>query len=267
MKSAENAMEDAQSSGRTLKRRLLEGDRLAGVFVKTPSHQSIEILATSGLDFIVLDAEHAPFDRADLDRCIMTARLSRLPVIVRVPSCTPEWTLSVLDMGADGLMAPHIASGEAARKLVAASKYEGSRGFSASHRAAGYGRSDFAAYRREADSDTILICQIEDPEALGKLDSILSLTGVDCAFIGRADLMAALGAENLKDARVERAVQEIIDAAKKHGRPVGVFVSSADEIGSYASAGASFFVVGSDQSLLKNSAKALANKAKGQSPI
>jgi 2-keto-3-deoxy-L-rhamnonate aldolase RhmA len=34
----------------------------------------VEVLAGSGLDFIVLDAEHAPFDRNQLDVCLMAAR-------------------------------------------------------------------------------------------------------------------------------------------------------------------------------------------------
>ena len=48
--------------------------RLTGTFFKTASYQSVEVLAGSGLDFIVLDAEHAPFDRNQLDVCLMAAR-------------------------------------------------------------------------------------------------------------------------------------------------------------------------------------------------
>jgi hypothetical protein len=48
--------------------------RLTGTFFKTASYQAVEVLAGSGLDFIVLDAEHAPFDRNQLDVCLMAAR-------------------------------------------------------------------------------------------------------------------------------------------------------------------------------------------------
>ena len=52
---------------RTFKSRMLAQDPLAGTFLKTPHYVLVEVLASSGLDFLCLDAEHAPFDRASLD--------------------------------------------------------------------------------------------------------------------------------------------------------------------------------------------------------
>ncbi|NBC94954.1 MAG: aldolase, partial [Deinococcus-Thermus bacterium] len=53
----------------TLRARMRAGETLAGTFLKTPAHELIEVLAGSGLDFVCLDAEHAPFDRARTDAC------------------------------------------------------------------------------------------------------------------------------------------------------------------------------------------------------
>ncbi|GAM62903.1 4-hydroxy-2-oxovalerate aldolase [Vibrio ishigakensis] len=68
----------------------LQSQKQLGTFVKTPHPHVIEVLALSNLDFIILDAEHSPYDRASLDLCIMTARLSGLPSLVRVPDAQPS---------------------------------------------------------------------------------------------------------------------------------------------------------------------------------
>lgn len=255
-------MEKTRSERQSLKQRLRAGERLSGVFVKTAHHQIVEVLARTGLDFIVLDAEHAPFDRADLDRCLMASHLGGLPALVRIPSTHAEWILSVLDMGATGIMAPHISSAEAARNLVAAAKYEGARGFSTSHRAGGYGRADFAAYQEAADRETVVIAQIEDREAIDDIDSIMAVDGVDCAFIGRADLMTSYGVDSLDDRKVAEAVSLICQSANQHDRRIGLFLGSPEMVDTFSEAGANLFVVGSDQSLLKGAAKALTGKMK-----
>ena len=103
-----------------LKQRLAAGDALWGTFLKTPSPIVVEVLASAGLDLICVDAEHAPFDRAAIDLCLMAARAAALPAIVRTPTAAPEHVLNALDCGADGVLLPHIRSADEARAAVAA---------------------------------------------------------------------------------------------------------------------------------------------------
>ena len=63
------------------KQRLASGAPLHGTFVKTPHPHVVEVLAMTGLDCLCLDAEHAPFDRRDLDACIMATRAGGMPVL------------------------------------------------------------------------------------------------------------------------------------------------------------------------------------------
>ena len=70
-----------------LRNRMAAGDMLAGTFLKTPSVEMIEILAKTGLDFLCIDAEHAPFDRARMDACLAVARALDFPILVRVQRC------------------------------------------------------------------------------------------------------------------------------------------------------------------------------------
>ncbi len=122
--------------------RLRSGEQLAGTWVKTPHPQVVEVLALSPLDCLVLDAEHAPFDRGALDLCILAARAGGTPVLVRPASGSPESILAALDGGADGVVIPHIRSAGEAEAAVRACQYvPGGRGFAGSSRAAGYGRT------------------------------------------------------------------------------------------------------------------------------
>ena len=83
--------------------RLGPGATSHGTFVKTDAVPIVEILALAGLDFVVVDAEHAPFDRGDIDRLVLAGAAWGLPVLVRVPDDASATLLSVLDVGAAGL--------------------------------------------------------------------------------------------------------------------------------------------------------------------
>jgi len=94
------------------------GTRQVGTFVKTTSPQIIEVLGGAGLDFAVIDAEHAPFDRGTLDIMTIAARSVGLPLFVRIPDMNASTIQSALDLGVTGLLVPHVDSVEQARLLV-----------------------------------------------------------------------------------------------------------------------------------------------------
>lgn len=54
----------------SFRQRLLAGQLLVGTFVKTPTSHTTEILGELGFDFVVVDAEHAPFDRVAIDQIL-----------------------------------------------------------------------------------------------------------------------------------------------------------------------------------------------------
>ncbi len=98
------------------RQRMLSGEFLAGTFQKTPSYEVIEVLAMSGLDFVCLDAEHAPFDRGRMDACLAMARALDFPALVRVGAFTPQDVLQALDSGAVGIVVPHVYSRRKGRR-------------------------------------------------------------------------------------------------------------------------------------------------------
>lgn len=240
----------------SLKSKLVSRTPTIGTFVKSDSYQQIEILSETGFDFLVLDAEHAPWGRAQLDAGIMAARLSGIPVLVRVPNSASDTLLSVLDMGATGVLVPHVASVDVAENVSRAAHYlTGSRGLSGSVRAAGYGAKSLAEYARRADDEVCIICQLEDLDAMDAAGEILATQGIDGGFIGPADLSAAFGVFDPTDTRVTQAIELIAGAATRQNRCMGIYINNAEQARRALRLGISSFVVGSDQMMLKNAAR------------
>lgn len=232
-----------------------------GTFVKTTSPQCIEILGGTGLDFSVLDAEHAPFDRAALDLAFMAGRSVSLPLFVRVLERTASGLLSVLDMGAAGVLVPHVDTAQDARDVVAHCRYAGGdRGYSSSPRAAGYGALGMKQAIHLGDR-SVVIAQIESLQAVQNAAAIAAVEGVAGLFIGRADLALSMGLDDAQDARVLEATEDVIRIGLAAGKVVGMFVGSHAEREKYCALGARWFIQGSDQSMLRQAAQAIARPA------
>jgi 2-keto-3-deoxy-L-rhamnonate aldolase RhmA len=246
-------------------RRSLHARRpLIGTFLKTPSPIVCEVLGLTNLDAVCIDAEHAPFGRLQLDSCLHSLRSAGMPSLVRVQSSAAEQLLNALDCGATGVVVPHVTSAEMAAKIVAASHFgAGGRGYAGSTRAAGYTTKPMNNHLECSREETVVVAQIEDLEALDEIEAIAAVEGLDCLFIGRIDLTVALGANSPVDAAVIAAVEKICQAARRAGRPVGMFVGNPDEIPRWQEAGANLFLLSSDHSFLINGARDLAQKFRG----
>jgi 2-keto-3-deoxy-L-rhamnonate aldolase RhmA len=206
----------------------------------------------------VIDAQHAPFDPETLDRMALAARGAGLSCLVRIPELTDAGVGQVLDLGLSGIMVPHVKDAASAQCALAAAKYAfGQRGFSPSTRAGGYGAADAAAYRAKADHESSVWCQIEDEEALSRLDEIAAVGEIDCLFLGRADLALSLGVASQKDRKVVEAVAATAAAGRRQGRAVGIYISDTAEIPELLALGITVFVCGSDQSYLVAQARTL----------
>ena len=245
-----------------LKQRLAAGERIVGTFIKTPSPIIVEVFGLSELDCLCLDAEHAPFDRIAIDGCALAARAAGMDLLVRVPVASPEHILNALDCSATGIVAPHIRSADEARALVKACHYGlGGRGYAGSSRAAGYATTPMMRHQAASGERTVVIAQIEDPEAVDAIEEIAAVDGIDALFVGRVDLTVAYGADSQDDPRVIAAVERVCRAGRKCGRPVGMFLARVDDVPLWAEQGASLFLLGSDHAFLLSGAADLLRRA------
>ncbi len=246
----------------SFKSRLGSGAPLLGTFIKTPHPHVVEVLAGTGLDCLCLDAEHAPFDRRDLDAGIMAARARGMPVLVRPASSAAHEVLNALDCGADGVLVPHVRSAAEA-EAVATSVHYGPggglarRGYAGSSRAAGYGTKPIPDHLAASAATSVVIAQIEDLEALDEIDAIAAVPGIDALFIGRIDLTIALGCTSPDDPNVIAAVERILAACRAANRACGMFTPRPADVPHWQAKGASLFLLGSDHGFLREGAASL----------
>lgn len=242
----------------SFRRRLHEGLPLLGTFLKTPSPILVEVLSYADLDVLCLDAEHAPFGRAELDACVAAARGLGLSSIVRVAAAHREQIGQALDAGADGVLVPHVSSAAQTEDVVRWAHFGADgRGYAGSHRAAGYTTVPLADHLRDAAARTAVIVQIEDAEAVGEADAIAAVPGVDAIFVGPVDLAVSIGASGPEDPTVIAAIEQVVDAARSADCRVGCFASSPTSIQRLRTMGIDFVLSGSDQTFVLGGARQL----------
>jgi 2-keto-3-deoxy-L-rhamnonate aldolase RhmA len=113
------------------------------------------------------------------------------------------------------------------------------------------------AHLRDSGAQTTVIVQIEDLAALGPAGEIAAVEGVDCIFIGRADLAVAMQKDTSAPGVID-AVLGVCAAAKSAGTAIGMFCPDVDEIPQWRAAGVTLFLVGSDQEIILSGARRLA---------
>jgi 2-keto-3-deoxy-L-rhamnonate aldolase RhmA len=248
-------MPAADTAPAAFRRRFIAGETLVGTFVKTPTTHPVEILGQLGFEFVVIDEEHAPWDRVAIDGALLAARASGTAGIVRVAEPSAARVLAVLDDGATGVLVPHVSSAAKAREIAQACRFRGGRrGFSNTTRAGGFGAVGVWPHVDAQDAAVTFIAMIEDPEALDEIDAIVATDGLDGVFIGRGDLTVALAAPAMDAPEIMRACEAIIAAARKAGKPVAMMVANADDARRFHAMGATTFIAASDQGFLRQAA-------------
>lgn len=223
---------------------------MLGTFLKIASTQPAEVLAHAGFDFVVIDEEHAPISRETTDRILLACRAWGLAGVVRVRG--PGDILSALDCGADGVLVPHVASADDARRIVSLCRYRGgSRGYSPTTRAGGFGGLGMDTQLTREDGRVAVIAMIEDAVAVQDIDAILAVAGLDAIFIGRGDLAVSAGGGG-----VAAATAHVMAAARRAGVTVSLMPADPAEAEELAAGGASLFITGSDQGFIRAAALA-----------
>lgn len=235
---------------------------LIGMWLSTGSPLVAEIGAGSGLDWVLIDAEHGPNDlRSVLAQLQAVAGYPVTPV-VRPPIGDTALLKQYLDIGVQNLLIPMVDSVAQAEQLVRAVRYppRGVRGVGSSlARASRWNRVD--GYLANADATISLIVQIESAAAVEVAEQILGVDGVDGIFLGPADLAASMGHLGEQEhPDVVAAVEHCLGLARAAGKPAGVnaFVPEAAE--RFIAAGAGFVCVGADVTLLARGSEALADR-------
>lgn len=232
-----------------IRQRLKNGELLLGQLVLdffTPGLGPM--LDACGLDFVIYDMEHGRCDLGLLEQMIASCRGSGIVPMVRVPDLSFVPLGRVLDLGARGVMVPRVETRDQAEEVVRALKYapQGKRGVALGiahdlYRPAG------AEFFAQANEEIPVIVQLETVKALENLEAIVSVPGVDVAWIGHYDLTVSMGIPAQFDhPRLLQAMDDLVDACNRHGVAPGFLPPTQESAAHWISKGFRMISLGTD---------------------
>jgi len=210
---------------------LREGVPVIGSWLNTASPIAAELMAACGFDFLAVDAEHSAVDLPRTQALFQAIRSGSpdCAALVRLPGTDYSLTKRYMDAGAEGVIAPMVNSAHEAREVVRAVKYPplGERGV-------GFCRDNCYGMTLDetvaaANERTLVCVQIEHVKAVEDIDAILSVEGVDAAFIGPYDLSASMGiTARFDDPEFLAALDKVFEACRAHDVAPGIHVVRPD---------------------------------------
>ncbi|GAA1010091.1 aldolase [Acrocarpospora pleiomorpha] len=248
--------------------RLRGADRcLVGTWVKIPALETVELLARAGFDFVVVDMEHSPISLESAYRAVVVAQGLGVHALVRVPDAGGSHLQRVLDIGADGILVPHVTGRADAERAMSGMIFppHGTRGSGSTSRAGAWGLDGNAEYVRRGNEETLRIPQLEDLSALEEVEEILDTPGLNGVFLGMGDLTLSTGLK-ADDPGLRRHVDRLLAGAKARGLPCGVAARDAAAAQEAARDGFSFVMISNDASIFGRAAAEL-RAATGPLPL
>jgi 4-hydroxy-2-oxoheptanedioate aldolase len=235
-----------------LKARLKAGEKLLGAWTMSGSPDNAEVMALTGLDFLLMDHEHGQATIPDAIAQLRAIKGTGCAGVMRAPWNDMVFIKQVLDAGIHGIMVPQVNSAKEARDVVAACRYPplGMRGAAGGTRATAYGL-DMGYYDRVAD-ELLVIVQIETPQAVENATAIAEVDGVDVVFIGPRDLSANIGKLNkMDDPELRDLIAKVEQATLRSGKALGTVAPTGALVKQLFDRGYSFLISGSDMTHLR----------------
>ena len=214
-----------------------------------------ELFGRAGFDWLIIDTEHSAQNLLTVRGLLQAAVATEAVALARPLKLDPDEIRRFLDLGSPGVLCPFVNTGEEAKLLVNACRYPpaGIRGWGP-RRAAGYG-FDTAEYAKRANESMICIPIIESKEALGNIEQIVSVEGIDGITVGPMDLSISLGCfQNFDDPIYVTAIERVRKACKKYGKAMGTGTYSGEHARACVMAGDSLLLVGGDDLFLATEA-------------
>ena len=249
----------------SLKKALNEGRVVYGSWLAMCSPIAAEIMAHAGHDFLMIDGEHSAVTNETAQAMIQAMKSTNCTPLMRVASNDPVRIKQALDIGAQGLIIPMVNSRDEAIDAIRAFYYplEGIRGI-ASSRANLWG-AEMQEYVKAANEQVCTILQIEHPDAVSSVDEILSVKGIDVAYIGVADLASFMGFRGQMkelDKKVEEAIERVVISAKKNDVALGIHCITPEAAAHRVKQGFRFVAIGGDARYISTTARAELNELK-----
>lgn len=236
-------------------KKIMEGRPVFGMTIYSGSPAIVEILGNLGFDFAFIDMEHAPLQLEGLKEVILAARLAGISPLVRVSWPDEIQIRKVLELGAEGVIIPHVRTREEAEICVRGAKFPpvGRRGYDSSVRSAGYGSGTYVAadYINHSNSTELVIPMAEDYEFIDNIEDIFAVNGIDVINFGPADYALSKNIRvfyDMEQPDVQQALNQILAHAKE--KKIAVMAPAVpptpEKIGALVEKGVRMIICGND---------------------
>jgi 2-keto-3-deoxy-L-rhamnonate aldolase RhmA len=243
---------------KVLKDRLAQGRRQFSFNIRmTRTSEVVALAKACGYDWLFIDMEHSALNLETVQTLSLAGIAHGLSPLVRVPDMS--WASRILDVGACGIILPHVETAEQARQLVDCCLFAplGHRSLSGPLPQLGLARMPMVEIMRCSNEETLVVVMIETPRGLGNVEDIAAVPGIDVVLMGSNDLAAEMGFPGaLGDARMEDAYRQIVAACRRHGKQPGMGgVYDHGLMARYLDLGICFAQGGGDSALLADAAR------------
>jgi 4-hydroxy-2-oxoheptanedioate aldolase len=250
-----------------LKEKLNNNKLTLGTWNIINSTMVIDVIASCGIDFIVIDAEHGSINYETAQTMVSVCESYNVTPIMRVGEINESLILRALDIGVHGIQIPNVETREDAKKIIEYSKYPpiGIRGFTPYSKAGLYDVNNGKKMTKIANENTLIILNIEGQSAFENLEEIVQLEGVDVIFIGLFDLSKSLGIPGeVENPIVMQKLDEAIDIVHKYGKKIGSIASNIEMLKRLKSKKIDYLTYSVDTGMIKESYTSVIESFRGE---
>ena len=229
-----------------------------GGWCAIPSSFSAELMGRAGFDWVCIDMQHGLIGYDAMVPMLQALAITQTPAFVRVPWNEPDTIMKALDAGAAGVIVPMVASPDEAAKAVGACRYPpvGYRSWGPIRAALG-----ITAFSPDsANENVVCAVMVETKEAVGSLEQILAVPGIDAVFVGPSDLALSNGlfpSPTIQNPEYQRQMEAIIAVCRRHQTVTGIYCVDAPTAVRWRDAGFQMLALKSDALLLRHAADEL----------
>lgn len=253
---------------KSLRQKIKEGQPIVGVMVQDYTNTAlIPVLAEAGYDFIVIDQEHGPSDHLDIQNLVMASKHLELDILVRSAKISYEYIAKILDMGAHGLMIPHVDTWEEGKNVIKWSKYQpvGERSYGMRRFLSKYVEYTTAAdYINQINENTTIFIQVESPESAAVVDDLVGIDYIDGVIIGPSDLTMNLGIiGEYTNEKFVKIAEKVLLSCKNHGKAFGIHFGDLEMTKAWKEKGMNILLYSNISGLIKQRGEQVIAELKG----
>jgi 4-hydroxy-2-oxoheptanedioate aldolase len=252
----------------TLAERLRAGETVLSAWSSIPDSLTVEALASTCFEAVVLDMQHGGHHEDSVLRGILPLKHRGRHPVVRIPVGRFDMASRALDFGAEAVIAPMVNSLEDARLFAAATNYppHGERSWGPTFAVPRSGEAGEQHWLETARQRTLALAMIETRAALSLVEDILAVDGIDGLFVGPSDFSIAWTEGRKVDPSLPDMMEAIAEIARKAagtGKHAAIYAADLSMVGRYHAMGYRFFALGNEFAYLAEGAAAMIAQAKG----